>query len=486
LAIGTVGGIAFGVPSIRNAIMGTTPAPAGDSGAVVDSGAAGVAKGDEGAGVAEKPSLLADADAALAHLGVEAVSKAEVAIQQAVDSGGIEQAEYARMRLKQADLLSSRGLAYEMAAAATQDAKAKAELHEKAKDDLERALRIVDGFGADAPQGEEMQSVRAQVRLLDGTDADAVEGILPKEGAEQAHLLVDGAAVWRDEKPRVKRKLVRDLEDLEELTGLERSLLALALLHSDDPDGARELAKHIEAQAEDSPVAVAVLAALGREDGDSGAKEADSGDGEAADDGGQADTADDGGAADDPPVVAVTKKKKATGGGGGGGGSSLDRMISKGCGQVHSGKYSAGVKTMLAAFDRAPGDLDVMVCLAEGYDGMGQASSAATFYDRVLKKSPNHRVALKKAAALAAKRGSTKKALKLYKRLLKVEPGNAAAKAYVDQHGTPAPAPAPAGGTTPAAPSGDAPKPAPPAGTGTTPPSGGPSGGATPPTGSGG
>ncbi|MCJ8270685.1 MAG: hypothetical protein MJK04_14940, partial [Psychrosphaera sp.] len=61
-----------------------------------------------------------------------------------------------------------------------------------------------------------------------------------------------------------------------------------------------------------------------------------------------------------------TKKKKT---GGGGGYSSLDALISKGCGQVRSGKASAGVKTMLKAFDRAPGDIDVMVCLAQGYEG---------------------------------------------------------------------------------------------------------------------
>ena len=66
-----------------------------------------------------------------------------------------------------------------------------------------------------------------------------------------------------------------------EPSGLERSLLALALMRSDDPEGAREIAKHLEAEAEASPVAQAILDALGRgeDDGaDKGEESTESGD----------------------------------------------------------------------------------------------------------------------------------------------------------------------------------------------------------------
>lgn len=479
LAIGVVGGIAMGVPSIRNAILQIPETVEARPGAGNQRGAAAADQSDEGRA---KQDVLVGAKASLVHLGVSAVGDAEIAIQKAVDGGEVGAEEYQQMRLMQAELFSSRGLAYEMAAAATEDDIDKAGLREKAKADSEKASGIAEDFGENTPKGSRLQSIRALVRLLEGAGAEEVAGLLPDEGAQEAHLIVKGASVWRDANPQVKRQLVRDLEEIDKPSGLEQSLLALALLHSDDPEGAREIAKHLEAQADDSPVAVAVLASLGREEVADTEKSATEGGEDPPGDrvaDGAADTGDDG---KSEPVAVVKKKKKA---GGGGGGGSLDALISKGCGQVRSGKYAAGVKTMLKAFDRAPGDLDVMVCLAEGYEGMGSASSAATFYERVLKRSPNHRVALRKSAALSAKRGSVKKALKLYEKLLKLEPGNTTAKAYVDKHAKPAPAPA-GGGTTPLPPSGGT-TPAPPAGgTTPTPPAGGPSGGATPPAGTGG
>jgi predicted Zn finger-like uncharacterized protein len=481
-AVSLVAGVAIFYPPVRNMIMGGGAAVEQPAPPAADTKAP-VAKSDEG-GEQAGGDLNKLAETALASLGAKSVSEAEAAIQRAVDSGEIAEDEFPQMRLVQAELLSSRGLAYKMAAAASKDDDAKKDFEAKAKSDLDHASRILDGLGASAPKGPQMQSIRAQVRLLDGSDADAVEGLLPKDGADSAHLLVKGSNVWRDAKPRVKRKLIRDLEDLEEPSGLERSLLALALMRSDDPEGAREIAKHLEAGAEDSPVAQAILDALGRGE-DGGEESTDTGEAPAADEGAEETTG-------EPPAVAVAdtpkkKKKPSGGGGGGGGGGGLDALITRGCGQVQSGKYSAGVKTMLKAFDRAPGDLDVMVCLAQGYEGMGQASSALTFYDRVLKKSPSHRVALRKAAALYAKRGSKAKALKLYEKLLKVEPGNSAAKAYVEANKEkPAPAPSPAptgsGGTTPSTPSAPTPQPKPtpaPSG-GSTPPAGGPSGGASP------
>src|SRR5690606_6805428 len=97
---------------------------------------------------------------------------------------------------------------------------------------------------------------------------------------------------------------------------------------------------------------------------------------------------------------------KSGGGGGGGGGGGFDALLDRGCKQVRGGDAANGVKTLLRAFDAQPNDLDVMVCLAQGYEKTGNPQSALTFYERVLSKSANHRVALRQAAALYDKRGS--------------------------------------------------------------------------------
>ncbi len=429
-------GVVFGVPSIRNKVL-NLGAPAAATGDAATGEAAPVA--------ADAPAELESADRALASLGRKGIGKAESALQRAVDLGEVDEATFAQMRLKQAELLSARGLAAQMAASIDEE---RAEsLQKDAAEDLDRASRILDGLGAKTPKDEHAQLVLAQVRLLEGRAPDEVSGYLPEGGAEELRLIVSASPLWTsgDEKVELEEGVLEGLAGLDSPSGLAEAALALAHLQAEDEDAARELAKRMDARASDNPVAESLLAALGLS---SAAEGGDDGGDEAADDEGEEPVLED----DDPPPTKV--KKPSSGGsegGSSGGGNRLDALLDKGCSQVRSGNASNGVKTLLKAFDLAPNDLDVMACLAQGYEKMGNASSALTFYDRVLAKSPNHRVALRNGAALYAKRGSKEKALSLYKRLLKVEPNDSTAKAYVQANdpeaGKPEPAPTPGGST---------------------------------------
>src|SRR5690606_28081722 len=130
--------------------------------------------------------------------------------------------------------------------------------------------------------------------------------------------------------------------------------------------------------------------------------------------------------------------------GSGGSGASFDKLVERGCKQVRSGEADAGIKTLMRAFDLKDNNLDVLVCLADGYAAKGQNTQAVNFYDRALQQSPANLPALRGAAKLAAKSGATDRAKDLYERLLAADPQNATAKAYLAKHApqdTPAPEP---------------------------------------------
>jgi Flp pilus assembly protein TadD len=110
-------------------------------------------------------------------------------------------------------------------------------------------------------------------------------------------------------------------------------------------------------------------------------------------------------------------------------------MIDEGCRKVEGGDPRGGVKILMRAFDLKPGDLDVLVCLAQGYTKLGNLQSASAFYKRALDRSPRHRSALRGAAKTAAKLGQTSQAVKLYQRVLDMDPGNKEAKDYLAAHG---------------------------------------------------
>jgi cytochrome c-type biogenesis protein CcmH/NrfG len=129
-------------------------------------------------------------------------------------------------------------------------------------------------------------------------------------------------------------------------------------------------------------------------------------------------------------------------------------LLERGCEQVATGDVDAGIKTLQRAFDKNPRDVDVLVCLADGYAAQGSTHHANQFYERALEQSPTNKGALRGAAKAAAKTGATQRAIDLYERLLKVDPNNAVALAYIANNkpggaeppSDPEPAPTPEGG----------------------------------------
>lgn len=419
-ALGVVSAVAllFGLPQTRAMILGGNATPV---------------EGTDGKAepMAAQSPELSKAQKALRSLGVAEVSRAEAAIQRALDSGA-EGPTLAMLKLAQADLLVSRSLAYTIAGAideAQHDA-----LIKKADDDLDRASRIFDKI-EQAPDGNRMSMVRARLRLAQGRDDAEILALLPEAGAEEMQLAVEASVLWRQPDAKLPSNLIGRLQALEEPTALGMSVLAIALQKSGDATAAGEVADKLLAAADDQPVGLAI-----RKPGEAVPEPEDTGD-----TGGQPEPAAETGDPEPEPEPEPTPStggdtKAATGGGsgggsgGGGGGGGFGRLLEKGCQQVEKGQASAGVSTLLKAFDRKPKDLDVLVCLGKGYEKMGNKQRALHFYERALAQSPRHRSALRGAASVAAAIGSKGTALKYYKRLLQVDPMNAKAKIYVEKH----------------------------------------------------
>jgi tetratricopeptide (TPR) repeat protein len=260
-------------------------------------------------------------------------------------------------------------------------------------------------------------------------------------------LIVRGAVLWQDLAASVPEGLVAGLQALPQHSGLSQSTLGLALLRAGDTTAARNTAERlmVGVGSDEQVVAQAIRTKLGPEHvqpeaGETGAET----EGDAA-------ATEEGGTIAKPPPPPGGGEDDG-GGGGGGGGGGFDQLLERGCSQVESGDTEAGIKTLQRAFDKQPRNVDLLVCLADGYVAQGSYHHANTFYDRALEQSPQHRGALRGAAKAADKTGATQKAIGLYERLLKVDPQNAIAQAYLAKHkpgdapSDSGPAPAPEGG----------------------------------------
>jgi tetratricopeptide (TPR) repeat protein len=419
-------GVAFGVPSIRNQLLslGQGPAQAPPS--------AGVATP-----TAPDPALAA-ADAAVQSLGTAALARAEADLQRAVDAGAgaSDPTAVAGLQVTLADLLSSRAIAYQIAAAI--DPAVREDFQRRAVEDRKDSERILDAVQA-APDVDRLAEVRARARLAGGRAKVEVLAMIPP-GAAEAKLIVEAGVLWQDLEAPVPEGLVGGLSGLETRTGLGDSVLALALIRAGDTVEARNVAERLLVGADDQIVGLAVRAVVGS---DPDADPADP----------NADPNADAEAGKDPSVAKAPPRPGEEGGSssGGSGGSSFDRLVEKGCSQVSGGQADAGIKTLLRAFDIKPKDLDVLVCLGEGYAAQGSNARANTFYDRALLQSPSNIPALRGAAKIAAKTGADARAKSLYERLLAADPGNGTAKAYLAKN-APQPPPEPPAEPDPQAP----------------------------------
>jgi tetratricopeptide (TPR) repeat protein len=392
-----VAGVLFGVPQIRERILGGS---GDDAPADIQPGAA-----------VTRPELAA-AQAATNSLGMSALAQAEAGLQRAIDTGDADPATQAALKVALAELLLNRALAYQIAAAI--DEARRDDFRKRASDDRKDGERLIDGLEGFSDV-DRLAQVRALARLAAGR-AEVEVGPMVPAGASETKLIVRGAVLWQDLAASVPEGLVAGLQGLSQPSGLGQSTLALALLRAGDTTAAYNTAERlmVAVGSDEQIVAQAIRTKLGLEQG--AVPEI----GETGETEGEPEEAgEEGRIAKLPPPP------------GRGGGNSLERLIERGCEQVASGDADAGIKTLQLAFDENPNDLDVLVCLADGYAAQGSNQYANQFYERALEQSPNHKGALRGAAKSAAKSGSTERAIDLYERLLKVDPNNAVALAYL-------------------------------------------------------
>lgn len=432
--IGT--GVVFGVPSIRERVLGgaTTDAPA-----------------DSGPGqVVDRPEIAA-ASAATHSLGTAALAQAEAGLQRAIDAGDADSATQAALEVALAELLLNRALAYQVAAAI--DEVRREDFRARATDDRQDGERLIDGLEGFSDV-DRLAKVRALARLAAGRGEVEVAPLVPTDASE-TKLIVRGSVLWQDLAAPVPEGLVAGLQALPERSGLGQSVLALALLRAGDATAARNTAERlmVGVGADEQVVAQAIRTRLGPEQ-PAVLPVAETG-GATAEVEAEVAVDDPGAVAKPPPPPGEDGGGAAGGSGGGGGGNSFERLLERGCEQVASGDVDNGIKTLQKAFDKNPKDVDVLVCLADGYAAQGSNNYANQFYERALEQSPSNKGALRGAAKAAAKTGATQKAIGLYERLLKVDPNNAVALAYIANNkpggaepppSEPEPAPAPEGG----------------------------------------
>lgn len=114
---------------------------------------------------------------------------------------------------------------------------------------------------------------------------------------------------------------------------------------------------------------------------------------------------------------------------------SAAEQIDEGCIQVRLGDAGRGVEMLTAAHDSKPGNIRLMMCLADGYMKLGKYESALSFYDKVLVASRRHTKALLGAAQANEALNRRTVAGQLYQRLLDEDPDNASARAFLAAEG---------------------------------------------------
>ena len=108
----------------------------------------------------------------------------------------------------------------------------------------------------------------------------------------------------------------------------------------------------------------------------------------------------------------------------------LATLIDDGCREVRLGDARRGVEQLRAAYDRAPGELQVLWCLADGYAKLGKYESALRYYNDLLEESPRHTKALRGAAQANEYLDRRAAASEMYRRLLISEPDSPSALAF--------------------------------------------------------
>ncbi|HET6584923.1 MAG TPA: zinc-ribbon domain-containing protein [Nannocystaceae bacterium] len=404
-ALGTLGGAAvvFGIPAVRERVLGTTPTAAASTTTVVE---------DHGA-------VVEQAQAALRSAEPQALGRADAALQTTIATSTAG-ADLDELRALQADVLATRAIIHELWGAIEPTMRTDAWFW--AQDDAVRAAAILSALGpggSAAHRGRADALVRIVQRRVDPT--------VPASD-EEARLMLAAAPMLRDERVKLPPDVVAAFAELAEPSVPARLMLALAHHRSGDDEAARAITTAVLEAVPEQPAARAlgrVLAgeAIARVDPpDVTTPTPDS------------PTPDSPTPTPDSPTPTPTPTPTSKPAPSSSGEESASKLIDRGCSKVERGSAGEAVALLKRALEKRPGDLDALLCLGNAHAALGEHGNALRFYQRALDRSPNMMSALQGAAKSAAKLGREEQAVRLYKRLLEHDPGHDAARNYVKAH----------------------------------------------------
>jgi predicted Zn finger-like uncharacterized protein len=440
LGVVVAAGIVFGVPSVREKIFnlgGPSQVQKPDPDEVKASKAAEV-----------RVQELEQARKAIRNLGFKESNKVQAALQRVIDDPARPPEAVAQARLTLAELVLMRALACKIAvmlepAAMGGQAQTRSAEDPLAAQDLLAALGTDSGVDAD-----QLARVKALQALVEGKPT----GALPADSEELA-AIIRGAPLWRGELRTPPPGLLTSLLGLANPSTLSQSVLALALWRSGNIDDARVLLRKILDRVPDQPAAKTMAEALDRQD-----MLGENGDPEAAVPPSEPPPSEPDPTPEPEPTPTPTGDTKVAARPPGTPGATptagtqerVEVLISTGCQKVKQGD-AQGVKMLLDAVDRGADptqNFNLCFCLAAGFARQNNHDVAFSWYKRAVQVSPSNREALAGAARSAELLGRTAVAVDYYKKLRMLDPGNAAANAYLakyDDNPTPTPTPTPPG-----------------------------------------
>lgn len=356
--------------------------------------------------------------AALQAMDPAALRKMEANLHQQMQREDLGQNARNRAKFLLIELLTERALQLSLAATLTpQDAQM---LLDAARSDVMRARTLFDADPFKSVDPVRRDVVLLRLEFAEGRAVKELKARVPATGAAPTQALLAAAPLWRDAHdpvtPAVLEQLRSDIETLERSQTpcvLLKEALAVAQLRSGQRDAARRWATARLEHAMSDPVARRIEDVALRDE------EAQRGTGGVV----------------DGTELAETETDDARANKELGADASADALLNRGCRLVEKGASAAGIRVLQRALEKEPQDLDVMLCLAQGYARSGDQAKSLLFFERILLRSPRHRSALYGAATQAAAQGLHDKASKHYRALLEVSPGHGPAEAYLEVHG---------------------------------------------------
>lgn len=410
LGVAAAAALVFGVPSIRERVFNLgQPTPVTKAEPVK----------------ATPPAIPTEefksARAATRSLGLKETNKAQTNLQKILDDAKRSPAAVAQAKQLLAELLLTRALACQIAVALDPSAMG-GEAAARSSEDPPAAKELLDGLGNAAPPDADGQRRIAALQAIVAGQSPAIP-----PGNDELTAIVRAAPLWRNQVKTPPSGLITALQRLPSPSTLSQAVLALALVRSGDETGAREILLEILKAVPDQPLARTLLDVLDRQGmmNEQGDPEVNP-------------------SSDPPPVIPTPAEPRPSEPGrprppGVASSDAIEAMISAGCQKVRAGDPD-GVKVLLDAIQRGAKpteNFNLSFCLGNGFARQNSHDTAFTWYSRAVVQSPGNRDAIAGAARSAELLGRTSVAVEYYKKLRTLEPGNAAAGAYLSKHDQP-------------------------------------------------